>query len=92
MSVAKAIFPENTEGVHAMEPPSEREWASIAEHTRASNCAGGLIRLPPYPMMLALRSMVGSIEAVAASHTLVRWTPTTEWQAWLFTSHALAFG
>ncbi|BBX19460.1 hypothetical protein CRI77_14785 [Mycolicibacterium duvalii] len=74
-----------------MEPPSEHEWASIAEHTRASNCAGGLIRLPPYPMMLAVRSIVGSIEAVTASHTLVRWAPTTAWQAWLFTSHALAF-
>ncbi len=44
--------------------------ASIAEHTRASNFTGDLLRMPPYPLILTLRTLVGSAEVVTASHTL----------------------
>lgn len=50
--------------------PTEREWASIAEHTRASNFTGDLLRMPPYPLILTLRTLVGSAEVVTASHIL----------------------
>lgn len=74
-----------------MEHPTEYEWANIAEHTRASNFMGGVLRLPPYPLILTLRSLVGSTDAVVASHAHYRWEPTTKWQAWLFTADALAY-
>lgn len=47
-----------------MDHPTEREWASIAEHTRASNFTGDLLRMPPYPLILTLRTLVGSAEVV----------------------------
>ncbi|BCO38935.1 hypothetical protein KN248_022105 [Mycobacterium paraintracellulare] len=74
-----------------MDHPSEREWASIAEHTRASNFAGGLLRMPPYPLILTLRTLVGSADVVTASHALFQWEPETRWQVWLFTADALAY-
>jgi hypothetical protein len=74
-----------------MDHPTEREWTSIAEHTRASNFTGGLLRMPPYPLILTLRTLVGSVDLVTASHTLFQWEPKTKWQVWLFTADALAY-
>lgn len=74
-----------------MDHPTEQEWASIAEHVRASNFMGGVLRMPPYPLILTLRTLVGSADAVIASHTLYQWEPKTQWQAWLFTADALAY-
>ena len=48
--------------------------------------------MPPYPLILTLRSLVGSHpDAVTASHTHYQWEPKTKWQAWLFTADALAY-
>lgn len=73
-----------------MDHPTEREWACIAEHTRASNFTGGLVRMPPYPLILTLRALVGP-EAITASHALFQWEPETNWQVWVFTADALAY-
>ncbi|MFV8054624.1 hypothetical protein [Mycobacterium sp. 48b] len=74
-----------------MTHPSEQEWASISEHTRASNFPGDLLRIPPYPLILTLRTLVGSIGSVIASHTHYQWEPQTKWQAWLFTAETVAY-
>jgi hypothetical protein len=74
-----------------MDHPTEQECASIAEHTRAANFMGDLLRMPPYPLILTLRTLVGSADAVIASHSNYQWEPETRWQAWLFTADALAY-
>jgi hypothetical protein len=74
-----------------MEDPSETEWPCIIEHARASNFSGDLLRLPPYPLILLLRTLVGSFEDVTASHTIYGWAPRTTWRTWLFTAELIAF-
>lgn len=74
-----------------MDQPTEREWASMAEHTRAANFTGGLLRIPPHPLILTLQTLVGSADVVTASHALFQWEPKTTWQIWLFTAGALAY-
>lgn len=74
-----------------MTQPSEHEWVAISEHTRSSNFPGALLRIPPYPLILTLRTLVGSIGSVTASHTHYQWEPQTKWQTWLFTAETLAY-
>jgi hypothetical protein len=69
---------------------SEQEWAHINSHTYAANVPGGLVRLPPYGLILTLRTLVGTAENVVASHTLHSPEPETLWKLWAFTPNSLA--
>lgn len=74
-----------------MSQPSEEEWAHIDRHTYATNTPGGLVRLPPYGLILTLRTLVGTADNIAASHTLLSPEPETTWKLWAFTPDAIAF-
>jgi hypothetical protein len=73
-----------------MDEPSATEWSSITEHTHAANFAGELVRIPPYPLILLLRTLVDGFENVTASHTVYEWAPRTTWRTWLFTAGSIA--
>jgi hypothetical protein len=73
-----------------MEHPSEAEWLALTEHTRASNFSGSL-RMPPYPLVLTLRLLVGNADQIVGSHTHYDWNPHTTWRTWAFTAQAIAY-
>lgn len=74
-----------------MHHPNEQEWAQLDRHTCALNTSGGLVRLPPYGLILTLRTLVGSGDDIVASHALVRPDPETVWKIWAFTVNSIAF-
>ncbi|MCT7658036.1 hypothetical protein [Mycobacterium deserti] len=74
-----------------MIPPSEQEWAQIDRHTYAANAPGGAVRLPPYSLILTLRTLVGTADNIVASHTLLSPEPDTVWKLWAFSVDSIAF-
>lgn len=71
--------------------PNEQEWARIDQHTSAINSPGSLVRLPPYGLILTLRTLIGTADNILASHTLLSSEPETIWKTWAFTSDSIAF-
>jgi hypothetical protein len=69
---------------------SEQEWAHIDPHICAANTPGGLVRLPPYGLILTLRTLVGTADNIVASHTLLSAEPETIWKLWAFTPNSVA--
>lgn len=73
-----------------MSQPSEQEWGHINAHTYAANTPGGLVRLPPYSIILTLRTLVGTADNIVASHALLTPDPETLWKLWAFTPDSIA--
>jgi hypothetical protein len=74
-----------------MRQHNEQEWAHIQSHTCATNTPGGLVRLPPYGLILTVRMLVGSVDYIVASHALLSPEPETIWKLWAFTPDSIAF-
>ncbi|MDC8974668.1 hypothetical protein [Mycobacterium marinum] len=74
-----------------MHHPNEQEWAQIDRHTCAINISGPLVRLPPYGLILTLRTLVGTADNIVASHVLLSPEPETVWRVWAFDTSAIAF-
>jgi hypothetical protein len=70
---------------------AEEEWAHVQLHTCAANTPGGLVRLPPEGLILTLRTLVGSVDNIVASHALLSPEPETIWRIWAFTAGSIAF-
>ncbi|OBI65131.1 hypothetical protein A5667_27475 [Mycolicibacterium fortuitum] len=73
-----------------MDQLTEQEWSRMCQHAYATNTPGGLVRLPPYGIILTLRTLVGTADDIVASHALVSLEPETVWKIWAFTARSIA--